>query len=72
MWIRDRCTAEIFVRFVQMLRERGVETLIELNSLKTMTPEMIKKLPTYHVIIIATNDIGRVNLYKLISWSHID
>ena len=55
-----------------MLRERGVETLIELNSLKTMTPEMIKKLPTYHVIIIATNDIGRVNLYKLISWSHID
>ena len=66
------CTAEIFVRFVQMLRERGVETLIELNSLKTMTPEMIKKLPTYHVIIIATNDIGRVNLYKLISWSHID
>ena len=66
------CTAEIFVKFVQMLRERGVETLTELNSLKTMTPEMIKKLPTYHVIIIATNDVGRVNLYKLISWSHID
>ncbi len=66
------CTAEIFAIFVKMLRERGVETLDELNGLSTMTPDMIKKLPTYHVIILAANDVGRVNLYRLISRSHIN
>ncbi|MFT4106515.1 MAG: PolC-type DNA polymerase III [Lacrimispora sp.] len=66
------CTAEIFAAFVKMLRERGVETLDELNGLSAMTPDMIKKLPTYHVIILAANDVGRVNLYRLISCSHID
>nr|WP_314461168.1 PolC-type DNA polymerase III [uncultured Clostridium sp.] len=66
------CTAEIFAAFVRMLRERGVETLDELNKLSTMSADMIKKLPTYHVIILASNDVGRVNLYRLISRSHID
>ena len=66
------CTAEIFVAFVKMLRERGVETLDELNGLSTMSADMIKKLPTHHVIILAANDVGRVNLYRLISCSHID
>ncbi|HBE86981.1 MAG TPA: PolC-type DNA polymerase III, partial [Lachnoclostridium sp.] len=54
------------------IRERGVETLDELNGLSTMTADMIKKLPTYHVIILASNDVGRVNLYRLISYSHIN
>ncbi len=66
------CTAEIFAAFVKMLRERGVESLDELNKLSTMSADMIKKLPTYHVIILAANDVGRVNLYRLISRSHID
>ena len=65
-------TAEIFVKFVEMLRARGVETLDELNTMSEMTADMVKKLPTYHVIILAKNEIGRVNLYRLISWSHID
>ena len=30
------------------------------------------KMPTHHAIILATNDLGRVNLYKLISLSHLD
>lgn len=66
------CTALIFVAFVKMLRDRGVEDLDSLNQLSTMTADMIKKLPTHHVIILAANDVGRVNLYRLISRSHID
>lgn len=65
-------TAEIFEKFVEMLKERGITTLKGINEANKMTPEAIKKLPTYHGIILAKNDIGRVNLYKLVSLSHID
>ena len=66
------CTAEIFLKFIDMLKERGVETLADIDKIAKMTPEAIKKLPTYHAIMIAKNDIGRVNLYRLVSLSHID
>ena len=32
----------------------------------------MKKLPSYHAIILARNDIGRTNLYTLISKSHLE
>jgi DNA polymerase-3 subunit alpha (Gram-positive type) len=65
-------TAEIYVRFIHMLKERNISSLNELNELSKLTADMIKKLPTYHAIILAKNDVGRVNLYKLISLSHIN
>ncbi|SFR91340.1 PolC-type DNA polymerase III [Anaeromicropila populeti] len=65
-------TAEIFVKFIEMLKEQNIHTLQELQKRNVMTPEMIKKLPTNHAIILAQNDTGRVNLYRLISKSHID
>ena len=66
------CTAEIFVKFIEMLKDRGVEDLEQLNRMSTLSPDMIKKLPTNHIIIIAKNEVGRINLYRLVSWSHID
>ena len=66
------CTAEIFVKFIEMLKERGVEDLAQLNSMSTLSADMIKKLPTNHIIIIAKNEVGRINLYRLVSWSHIN
>ena len=65
------CTAEIFVKFVQMLKERELTTLEKVNEFGDLNPDSIKKLPTYHVIILARNDIGRVNLYQLVSASHL-
>ncbi len=65
-------TAEIFVKFIQMLREREIENLDQLNAMSAMSADAVKKLPTYHVIILAKNEIGRINLYRLVSWSHID
>ncbi len=65
-------TAEIFIKFIEMLKEQGVENLEELNKMSKMSAEMIKKLPTHHAIILAQSDVGRVNLYKLISLSHIE
>ncbi len=54
-----------------MLKDRDIHTLDELNALSKMGPDMIKKLPTYHIIILAKNDVGRVNLYRLVSDSHL-
>ncbi|MCU6761369.1 DNA polymerase III polC-type [uncultured Roseburia sp.] len=65
------CTAEIMVKMMDMLKSRGIENLDQLNELGDMDANTIKKLPTYHAIILASNDIGRVNLYRLVSDSHI-
>ena len=66
------CTAEIFEKFVKMLDDRGINTLDELNAEGHVSKETVMKMPTHHAIILATNDLGRVNLYKLISLSHLD
>ncbi|MCC8140965.1 MAG: PolC-type DNA polymerase III [Lachnospiraceae bacterium] len=65
------CTALIFLQFVRMLLERDIDSLDQLEKMNESTEEGIKKLPTYHAILLAQNDIGRVNLYKLVSDSHL-
>ena len=64
-------TAEIFVKFIPMLEENGVETLAQLNAMGDSSPELVKRLPSYHAIILAENNIGRENLYALVSESHL-
>ena len=65
------CTAEIFLEFVEMLAKQDVFDLDGINELGSTSLEQIKKLPTYHAIILAKNEIGRINLYRLVSWSHL-
>ncbi|CBK77846.1 DNA polymerase III, alpha chain, Gram-positive type [[Clostridium] cf. saccharolyticum K10] len=64
-------TAEIFVKFVEMLKSRGIENLDELNEQSRMSVETIRKMPTNHIIILAKNDVGRINLYRLVSDSNL-
>lgn len=66
------CTAEIFVKFIEMLKVRDIFTLDGINEMGTTSVERIKKLPTHHAIILATNEVGRVHLYELISNSNIE
>lgn len=65
-------TAEIFVKFIEMLKQKGLYTLESINNSGALSADVIRKLPTYHVIILAKNELGRINLYRLISKSHID
>lgn len=65
-------TAEIFIKFLSMLREEKVEDLEQVNKMGFSSIEAIRKLPSYHAIILAENTIGRTNLYHLISESHLN
>lgn len=64
-------TAEIFEKFIVMLKDAGVQTLGELNKFGETNPNAIMKMPTYHIILLIKNDTGRFNLYKLISASNL-
>ena len=64
-------TAEIFVKFIPKLKEAGADTLAKLNKMGEASPDIIKRLPSYHAIILAKNNIGRENLYTLVSESHL-
>lgn len=64
-------TAKVFFKLLDMLKERDVKTMDDLNVLGSTSPDAIKKDRTYHGIILAKNEIGRVNLYRLISESHL-
>ncbi len=66
------CTAEIFLKFLEMLKNRDVADLDAVNAMGKLDADAVKKLPTYHVIILAKNEIGRVNLYRMVSWSHLE
>ena len=54
-----------------MLKEREIDTLKELNQFGSMNPDAIRKLPSHHAVILAKNETGRVNLYRLVSMSHL-
>ncbi len=66
------CTAQMYLAFLKMLAERGIESLAQLTEAGRSNPEIIKKMATYHVIILAKNNVGRTNLYTLVSKSHLD
>ena len=38
------CTAEIFVKFIEMLKERGMENLDDVNHMVSTSPETVMKM----------------------------
>lgn len=64
-------TAEVFIKFLDMLAEKKVFTLDEINVLASRTVNY-KKLRAYHAIILVKNYTGLRNLYELVSMAHID
>nr|WP_184311102.1 PolC-type DNA polymerase III [Anaerosolibacter carboniphilus] len=64
-------TAEIFIRFLELLKQKSITMLKEINELFAKTAD-IKKMDTYHIIILVKNYTGLKNLYKIISASHMD
>ena len=65
-------TAHIFLKFLDILREQNITTLQELNTFAKPSRENISRLHSYHCILLAKNDLGRINLYRLVSLSHLE
>ena len=70
-------TAECFIQLMDMARSKGAQILDDLNNLESDDDEeaalvrRVKKTHSYHAIILAKNNTGRVNLYTLVSKSHL-
>ena len=66
------CTAHIFLKLCDKLREQGIEDLDTLDEKGILSAEAIRHLPTNHAVVLVKNETGRVNLYRLISESHLN
>lgn len=63
--------AGIFINLINRLKdERAVSNIKEINS--KLVSNDIKKIPSFHQVILVKNKVGLKNLYKLISKAHLD
>ena len=60
---------EVFKQMLLRAKDRDAKTIDDFDNVFEMD---FKKLPVYHIIIIAKNYVGLKNLYKLVSYSHLD
>lgn len=68
-------TVKVFWVMLDMLKEKGAKTVNEIDTVALSTEtqkEAYKKMPSYHAIILAKDYVGLKNLYKLVSFSHLD
>lgn len=63
-------TAHIFIKFLEMIKKKGAEKLSDVNMI--LGDIDYTKLRTNHVTLIAKNQIGVKNLYKIVSDAHVN
>ncbi len=61
----------VFNVMIEQLKEKEIFELRDLDKILSKDVNF-KTLPTYHAIVLAKNKVGLKNLYKLISFSHVD
>lgn len=56
---------------IDKLRARGINDLDAINEVEEFNVNAIRKAKSYHAIILASSEEGRINLYRLVSMSHL-
>jgi DNA polymerase-3 subunit alpha (Gram-positive type) len=64
-------TVKVFRVMLDMLKEKGAKKIEDIDRLCAGSTDF-RRLPTYHAIILAKDYVGLKNLYKLISFSHVN
>ena len=64
-------TVKVFNIMCKMLEDTGVERLSDIDKSEEGSANY-KKIKSNHIIILAKNYVGLKNLYKLVSYSHVN
>ena len=67
-----KATAGIFLKLLEMLEDRGIDNLEELNEKGRPSKATVKKMHPYRTTLLATTEEGKYNLYRLVSMSHLE
>ena len=60
---------QVFNEMILRAKDRDAKTIDDFDNVFETD---FRKLPAYHMIILAKNYVGLKNLYKLVSYSHLD
>src|SRR5690625_4733264 len=66
-----KATGYLFWKMVELLKEKGITNLDELNE-HIYDEDSYQRSRPFHCILLAKNEVGLKNLYKLVSLSHIE
>lgn len=64
------CTGEIFLKFIDMLKQKNIENLTQVNYKLSLGD--IRKLKPSNMTVIAKNQAGIKSIYEMVSISHTD
>lgn len=64
-------TGEIFLKLLEKVRDLGLDQL-PVRSDETKQERGKKRAPTNHIIILAKTQAGMKNLYRIVSYAHLD
>ncbi len=67
-----KANGDLYLYFAKELTKKNLIKLTEINDFARNNKDRLVKYKPYHVIILAKNDIGRLNLYRIVSTSHVE
>jgi DNA polymerase-3 subunit alpha (Gram-positive type) len=65
------CTALIYQKLCEMMKRKGFSKLSDAVENLKPSDEAIRNMHPFHCIVLIKNETGRINLYKMISQSHL-
>ena len=65
------CAGNILIKCIDIMKDKNVKTISDINKLFKGKQDF-KKMNTYHTVLLVKNHEGLLNLYKLISISHLN